>query len=232
MKILLDFRMKPIFLHYFQSIGMQVIKIIGTYGMYDEILGHPDIYCTNINGKVILASNIHTDKKLSSVELYGENVESSYPKDVKYNVCVTKKYAIGNFKYVAKEVKEEIMRQNLEIISVNQGYTKCSLIALNDQSYITSDIGIKDVLEKRGLSVMYVDSSSIKLLDKNGNYSKMHGFIGGATFLFDNKFILFGDIDKLNVDKEAFRNFIKLNGYEIIDFKGEDIIDYGGCIEI
>ena len=36
----------------------------------------------------------------------------------------------------------------------------------------------------------------------------MKGFIGGASFVFDNKFVLFGDIEKLE-SKEKIKEHIK-----------------------
>ena len=57
----------------------------------------------------------------------------------------------------------------------------------------------------------------------------MKGFIGGATLTFDNKFVLFGDIDYLN-NKEKIVEFINKYKLQLIDFKGLDIFDYGSGI--
>lgn len=43
---------------------------------------------------------------------------------------------------------------------------------------------------------------NIKLLDKAGKPTQMQGFIGGASMVFDDNFILFGDIEKLKVKKK------------------------------
>ena len=47
----------------------------------------------------------------------------------------------------------------------------------------------------------------------------MRGFIGGATLIFDNKFVIFGDINKLE-NKENITNHLNKYGLELIDFKG------------
>ena len=57
----------------------------------------------------------------------------------------------------------------------------------------------------------------------------MKGFIGGATLTFDNKFILFGDINNLNSKKIIQEHLNKYN-LELIDFKGIEVYDYGGGI--
>ena len=57
------------------------------------------------------------------------------------------------------------------------------------------------------------------------------GFIGGAIERMENNVIVFGDLNK--IDKEnKIRNFITSRNLNVIDFKGFDVIDYGGIIKI
>ena len=71
----------------------------------------------------------------------------------------------------------------------------------------------------------------IKLKNEYGNYSNMSGFIGGAIGKVDNNIIVFGDLDKIDKDNKI-RNFIESRNLKIIDFKGLDVIDYGGIVEV
>ena len=48
--------------------------------------------------------------------------------------------------------------------------------------------------------------------------------------MFDNKFVLFGDIEKLE-SKEKIKEHIKKYNLQLIDFKGPEVHDYGGAIE-
>lgn len=59
----------------------------------------------------------------------------------------------------------------------------------------------------------------------------MKGFIGGASCVIENKFILFGDIDYLK-NKDKIITFLKKHGLELIDFKKLNVYDYGGVIVI
>ena len=71
----------------------------------------------------------------------------------------------------------------------------------------------------------------IKLKDEYGNFSSMTGFIGGAIGRVRDNIIVFGDLNK--IDKEnKIRNFIKARDLKLIDFKGLDVIDYGGIVEV
>ena len=65
----------------------------------------------------------------------------------------------------------------------------------------------------------------------NGNiYSDKTGFIGGCISKIDNKIVIFGDLTKIDFQNKI-RNFIQERNLEIIEFKGLDVIDYGGIIE-
>ena len=78
---------------------------------------------------------------------------------------------------------------------------------------------------------MYVEEVNIKLLKKDGTESTMQGFIGGATLVFDNKFVLFGDINKLKHKDEIIKHINKY-GLELVNFDGLDVYDYGGGIVV
>ena len=71
----------------------------------------------------------------------------------------------------------------------------------------------------------------IKLLNENGKYSEMNGFIGGAIARIDDNIIVFGDLNKVD-NKSYIRKFIEKKNLNIIDFSGLDVIDYGGIIEV
>ena len=76
-----------------------------------------------------------------------------------------------------------------------------------------------------------MEVENIKLLKKDGTESKMQGFIGGATLIFDNKFVLFGDINKLEYKDEIIKHINKY-GLELVSFDGLDVYDYGGGIVV
>lgn len=115
-------------------------------------------------------------------------------------------------------------------VNVKQGYSNCSICKINDSACITSDEGIFKALLKENIDVLLIKTKSIKLLNGE-NYSKMNGFIGGATCIINNKFIIFGDINNLEeYNKNLVIKFIEKYGMELIDFPGKEIIDYGSVI--
>ncbi len=207
-----------------------VIKLELSEDVYEEISGHSDIFYCKVNNKVICSPNA----KYESEEFLKGNLEvkDKYPEDVMYNVCQIGNKLIVN-KYVDKKIIEFWKIQNEEdnIITVNQGYTKCSISVTGDNSCITSDVGIYKKLIEENINASLIEENKIFLLDKKSNLSKMNGFIGGATFVFNNKFVLFGDFRKLKrSNQEIIKENLRNNNLELIDFKNLEIIDYGGAI--
>ena len=195
-----------------------VLKLPLSDDVYEEISGHSDIFYCKINKQIVAAPNakiLEKDFKTGKVK-----VEKEYPLDVPYNICQIGNKIIGS-KYVDKRIIPDII--------VNQGYVKCSIAVTTNKSCITTDKKIAEVLNKNNIDALYIEENNIKLLKKDKSISNMHGFIGGACLVFNNKFILFGDIDMLK-NKDKILEHINKYNLELVDFKGLDIFDYGGGI--
>lgn len=216
-KLIIDSRIRDVEYN-FLSKYFNVIKLPLSEDVYEEISGHSDIFYTKINNKVICAPNSKIIDE--SFEIGQDKVQKDYPKDVLYNVCQIGDKIIGS-KYTDKSIKPNIL--------VKQGYVKCSIAITGDYSCITTDKKIAEVLKQHNIDALYVEENNIKLLKNDKTISKMKGFIGGATLTFDNKFILFGDINNLNSKKIIQEHLNKYN-LELIDFKGIEVYDYGGGI--
>ena len=78
-------------------------------------------------------------------------------------------------------------------------------------------------------TLLVENNLDIKLLNGE-NYSSKKGFIGGCITRLDDSIIVFGDLKKIDIDGKI-RAFITNRKLNIIEFKGLDIIDYGGLIE-
>ena len=195
-----------------------VIKLPLSEDVYDEISGHSDIFYCKIDDKIICAPNAKIKDK--EFVIGNNKVENEYPRDIYYNACQIGKNIIGS-KYTDKKISPTIL--------VNQGYTKCSIAVIGENSCITSDKGIYQKLKENDIDVVLIEEEKINLLDRNGNKTKMNGFIGGATFIFDNKFVLFGDINKLK-SKDIIKKHLEKYKLELVDFKDLEINDYGSAI--
>ena len=84
-------------------------------------------------------------------------------------------------------------------------------------------------MKENGINSVFIEENNIKLLKKDGKCSNMKGFIGGASFVFENKFVLFGDMENLEC-KEKIIEHLKKYELELVDFKGLEVNDYGGAV--
>lgn len=216
-KLIIDSRIREEEYKYLNNY-FNVIKLPLTDDVYEEISGHSDIFYCKINNQIIAAPNakaLEKDFKLGRIK-----VQKKYPLDVPYNACQVGDRIIGS-KYLDDSIVPDIV--------VKQGYVKCSIAVTSDKSCITTDKKIAEVLNKNNIDALYIEENNIKLLKKDKSISNMHGFIGGASLVFDNKFVLFGDINMLK-NKDKILEYIYKYNLELVDFKGLDVYDYGGGI--
>ncbi len=257
--IVVDKKIDKVYLEYINRMGYRYILNKGIDSLYEEISSHTDICFCKIGDTVIAEKTIYNNleenikKKYNIVE--GSTIlQSTYPYDIAYNVFTTSNIAIHNFKYTDSHVLDLLQKNGYTKININQGYTNCSISYIDEETIVTSDKIIADKLVKLHFEVLYIPNEciDIKLINKkdkyieernkedknkkdnkNYEYSKMSGFIGGATTRIDDKYIVFGDIR--NIGKEyadKLVNMLKKRNIELIDFKGQDIVDYGGVIQI
>lgn len=243
--LVVDFRMRQIEKEYLKNMGYEIIENEDSPLIYDEVCAHPDMYYTKINDKIYLSKDKYIllkDKLPFKVNMGFSEVKGTYPQDVLYNVCIMGKNAIHNFKFTDLFVKKYLEEQDFNLIDVKQGYSKCSICVVDDNSCIVSDISIATTLLNNNIDVLYVSEKDIKLLrrisatikdyKKNGfEYSDMEGFIGGAMVRLEDKMIVFGDEKKLS-NYVKIKKFIENKGLELVGFENLDIIDYGAVVEV
>lgn len=227
--IIIDNRMRDFEKFKLKSLDKNLYEINKCEKLYPEISSHVDIHCCKIGDQLIVSNHILNIQNC----IYGEsNLSSTYPNDIAYNLCIIGKNAIHNFKYTDKKILELLDIKNYNKINIKQGYSKCSIAVIDSNSAIVTDSKIANILSKNNIDVLLLDKAiekNIHLLNNN-NYSTMTGFIGGCISRIDDYIFVSGDLSKIDVDNKI-RTFISNKGLSLIDFPGEDIIDYGGIIK-
>lgn len=146
-----------------------------------------------------------------------------YPADVCYNVAVSGKYALHNFKYTDKSF---LHKSNYVNIDIKQGYSKCNICFVNQSSIITSDKGIAQKARLSGMDVLLICSGYIQLPGYD------YGFIGGCSGLIDNNVLGFcGDITR-HPDYKKIEKFCCERSVGIISLTDEILTDIGTIISI
>lgn len=175
-----------------KKLNLRVIKTISHKKVDSSISFHPDIVIHPINNNILVTEpsvyEYYRDEfKNTNIEIIkGEKqLDCKYPLDIAYNVGRIGKFAIHNFSYTDEVLKYYLRKQNLELINVNQGYTKCSIAIIGQNDIITSDVFIDKVLKGYGINSLLIEPGNIFL--ENQNY----GFIGGCTGNMSNKEVSF-----------------------------------------
>jgi len=196
---------------------------------YDAISGHPDIFFCKTNSRLIIAPNLPESYLLLLKEknfplvIGSRNVESKYPSSAHYNAVVTDNLLIHNLKITDKIILENT--KELTHIHLNQAYTRCNLLPLKNNSFITSDKGVYQTLLKAKLNILYVSPEYI-LLEGFSN-----GFFGGACGVYENKVFIIGSLKYLS-DGNKVKSFLKNLDYKIIELYDGPLIDGGSLIFI
>ena len=215
------------------NIGVNIIKSTACSNTYDAIKYHPDISVCKLNSNnIVVAPNVY-DYYKEVLKPYGFNVicgestiKNKYPYNIHYNIVILEKFAIHNFKYTDKVILDYIEKNNIEKINVSQGYCKCSICVVDDNSIITSDEGIYKEVIKYGIDCLLIEKGHIDLFELN------YGFIGGCSFLLShNELAFLGNIKK-HPDYDKILNFVKSKNKKLISLSNDKLIDLGSVIQL
>lgn len=194
---------------------------------YDAISGHPDVFFSQIGKDLVIAPNLPEqylqtlkDKNISFV-MGEEAVGSKYPASSTYNVVADADYLIHNFRNTDSVITQ--LAEDMDLIQVDQGYTRCNLISLGNKRYLTSDKGVERCLRRYDLEVLYVDPEGIQL----PGYK--NGFIGGCAGIKGKQIFFLGRLDFLKNSDEV-KAFIKSQNLEIIELYEGPLFDGGSIL--
>ncbi len=217
------------------KIGIKTIKTPKCLEVYNAISYHPDIQFFNCgDGKIIVSPNVY-DKYIEILKDYNIEIEKGekilsrkYPNDIVYNVCIVGKYAIHNFKYTDNKVLDYIEKKGFEKINIKQGYSKCSICVVDNNSIITSDEGIVQSIKENcaDIDCLLIKNGNIDLFDMN------FGFIGGCSGKISDKEIAFlGKIEN-HPDFEKIKEFLNSKNIKTVSLSNNKLVDLGSIIPI
>lgn len=226
MLIIADFRIPPEAKEQLLSFG-NVLWLKQQPTAYEAISAHPDIFFCPVGDQLIAAPHLSLamqnklkEKNISYVQ-GNDSVGKKYPETARYNAVVTDDLLIGNTHYTDRIILETAGHR--KIIHVNQGYTRCNLIPLKNNRFITSDKGIEKTLQQQGLETLYVNPAGIVLPGfKNG-------FIGGTCGVWQNQLFFTGS---LNHFPEGFTIKDFVQDMEIAELYDGPLFDGGGILFI
>jgi hypothetical protein len=191
---------------------------------YEAISGHPDIFFCPTPAGLIMAPNLPEEYfrilDQNSIHYFKGSlpIGKEYPETARYNSLVTDKFIIQN--PACSDLEIQNLNIELQIIHTKQGYVRCNLIALPNETYITSDRGIEKSLKQRNLEVLFVDPTCVQL------DGFKHGFFGGACGLFENTLFVCGSLNYLK-EQAIIQSFAERAGVSIIELYEGKPVDVG-----
>ena len=227
-RVLIDYRTCEESIEELNRLGVTVYKSTTVKTLYDEVKGHPDMQIHFINNKAICAPEVYDyyiSLDLTDIELIrgSKHLKPTYPDDVAYNVCSLGEYVILRPLSVAKEIFAEYHYLKKNILNSRQGYAKCSICVVNDNSAITTDAGVYKLLKENKLNVLKISEGYIEL-------NKMKGFIGGASGLVNDNTLVFNGELKTHPDCDNIISFCKNVGVDTVSLNKGNLVDIGSIL--
>lgn len=192
---------------------------------------HTDLQFLHYNKDTVFVLNECTSLKENLKKYFpnvieiSKNIDKNYPNNVMLNCVVLNDKLICNTKTIADEVLQIAVHDNLKIINVNQGYTKCSTCIVNENAIITSDKSIYKSCRNE-MDVLLIRQGYIELTGTN------YGFIGGSSFKYNRNTLVFSGNIKLHPDYESIKSFVENHNVELLSLTENTMIDIGSIIPI
>lgn len=214
---------------YFVNNGYEIIPTYVNNNVNAYLSKHADMQIVHIRDNTYICAPVCYDyykqqlKNYSVNILCGEtNLSSNYPGDIAYNIIITEKFAVHNFKYT--DSKTDSLINDKTKINVSQGYTGCSVCKIAADAFITSDKGILKELKNTCADVLEISSGHIVLDGFD------EGFIGGSCFLIsENTLAVNGNIT-LHPDYKSIFDFCMSHGVKVLSLSDNAIADIGSAV--
>ncbi|SFU28105.1 hypothetical protein SAMN04487886_10011 [Clostridium sp. DSM 8431] len=229
----IDYRTTDEEIQSLKKLDLIPIKVPKSTKVYEAINGHVDIQLNILykEKKLIIVQKDIDKEFLDELSMHDINyvlsknsLSSKYPDDIILNALISDSIFIHNLKYTDKNLLP--FQKNKKIIDVKQGYTKCSVLPVGHNAFVTSDKGIYTALKEIDMECLLLPPGDIELPSLN------YGFIGGIGGLISpEKLVIFGELDYYKYGDELYKFLYKMD-VEPISLKKGRLYDRGSLFVI
>ncbi len=215
--------------------GIEALYVPDNPNVDSRLAGHADLSVLHAGGeRIYLApylrkSGLHHKLLGLGMDVCFPQIKQKpdYPDDVPLNVCIAGSYVLRNERYVPREIDEYLTNDKRLIpISCRQGYAKCSVCPVGEESIITSDTGIAMAAERAGLEVLLISAGFFGL----SGYP--YGFIGGSCFkISEGEQVFTGTLAGHN-DENKILSFLEKHGVRPVFLTERPAFDIGSVIPV
>ena len=169
---------------------------------------------------------LRINDRLFTIENCEKPVGERYPENIRLNCLLLGNCLYGKLSAVDTSVIDYCSENGIKLVDVNQGYTRCSTLVINENAVITADKSIEKALKNNGADVLLISPGNITLEGFD------YGFIGGASFTENDTVYFFGNI-KEHPDHKKIKAFCeKYNSNIEILCEEAPLTDIGGAVLI
>lgn len=196
---------------------------------YDAISGHPDVFFHQMGDTLIYAPNLPEkykkviEENIPNVICGEQGVGEKYPASSAYNAVSTPGLLIHNFRNTDSAITTA--GEDADLIHVDQGYSRCNILPLDDDHFITSDEKVQRGLQRFDKDCLYVDPTGIFL------EGFKHGFFGGCCGILDKQIFILGSLEKYPEGKKV-ADYLKAHDFGIVELFDGSLFDGGSIIFI
>lgn len=214
-----------------RDLGAEVLTVPSDRRLDPPVSAHPDMRMFIIEKKIFIPKESATELShiTKRLEEFGfETVPSSvtlsseYPHDIAFNCMAVGNCLFGKLAFTAPEILSYATSIGMELVNVNQGYTKCSTLIVDSGSVITSDPSIAAACRAQGIDVLKIQSDDGDIILEG--YSK--GFIGGASGALGSRVFFLGDLS-LHPEGARIKEFCEQKGKAAVSLGDQRLLDMG-----
>lgn len=228
-KVLLSYKAPTSVVNALKDLGIEVVPTTNHKNISREISDHADMHIARISDDLFVCAPEVYDyyKAYIGEKLICGNtrLNCNYPDDIAYNVARVGGFAFHNIKYTDTKVSECLKNNGIDLINVNQGYTKCNMCVAGN-CVITSDEGIYSSCLEHNIPALKIRCGHIAL----DGYD--YGFIGGASGQIGDDTIFFAGDITAHLDFATISEFLSCNNIKYISVPETALVDIGSVISI
>lgn len=217
----------PQFINELEKCGLNVLLTEKCSAVLPAIGSHADMLFANLgNGEFLIEkSQTNLKRKLTQLNLFTQyndiELGEKYPDDITLNACIVADKVICGKKGVHWAIKN-----SRDIIEVSQGYAKCSVCVVDENSLITDDISIHKACISAGFDVLLVSKGSVTLDGFD------YGFIGGCCGKISEDTIAFcGDLNT-HSDSAKIKSFLSMRNVYPFSLGSGKLTDIGSLLPV
>lgn len=227
---IIDYRTDMEIIKNLQELNIKVVYTKENRYLDVPINGHPDMVIFKYNNSTIIVPP--SEYEYYCKELMGCNIniikgvkylQAKYPDNIPYNAVRINNCILHKLDYTDHNIIKLAKENHLKLIDVKQGYTKCSILNMQNNGLITADANIYNKLTNNGFDTLLIKPGFVDLEGYN------YGFIGGASGFIDNTIYLTGNIEN-HPNKSEIKEFILKKNIKLIFLSKKKIYDYGTII--